>query len=539
MSDLAEHEDVRAALADARLAPILRALAASLSDVLGTGPAEETLFRLGRRLGALEAHAYAEERNPAAALRAAVSAMRRMGLAELDLSDVRLDPTAGPAQILGLVRDLGRSAADPSLCALTMGFLAGVVGSTAGLDLVSSELHCLEVCPEHGCGVDLHAAHRRPPRGAAGAAHFYLDSMGGALGEAEISLSELVESTHDAIILIDGDSVIRFWNRGAERMFQYQREEVVGQRVGFLVPPDLMRSDELGQLQAALDRDGFVLKHETRRVRRDGAELNVSLTRTVLLDDQRRPIGSTAIIRDVTELRAHEQELSATRTLAMIGRLAATVAHEIKNPLAGISGAIQVLRRGLPPADPRVEVFDDILLEVGRLDDTVGDLLRYSRPTPARPSATDLRTYVTDLVESFGFQHELADHRLELDLPRELIVPLDGRLIGPVLSNLLHNATQAMTRPGTIRIRAHDLGGEVRLDVEDEGPGVPPPEATRVFEPFFTTKSRGTGLGLAIARKNVELHGGRLELDPSYEGGARFSITLPLALADPAQARDA
>lgn len=506
---------------------LLRGLAASLAEVVGPEKAEETLFRLGRRLGA-QGSASSAGSDPREKIRGAVEWLEHLGLGGVDVREVDVAADGEPRGLLGHVADPGRGADEPSLCALTAGLLAGAARRATGSDLVGGELGCREECPPEGCELELRVATRRPtPRKTNGTARFYLDSMGGALSESEISLSDLVENTEDAILLIDRDHVIRFWNAGAERMFQYPREEVVGTRIGFLVPPDLMQADELGQLDEQLDREGRVLDHETRRVRRDGVELRVGLTRTLLHDGQGRPIGSTAILRDVTELRRQEEELLSTRTLAVLGRLAAKVAHEIKNPLAGISGAIQVLRRGLLAGDPGAEVYDDILAEVARLDDTVRDLLRYSRPSPARPSPTELRSFVEDLVESLGCRHELADHRLDLDLPGELVLPLDTKLMGPVLTNLLHNASQSMAQAGAIHLRVHEEDDQVRIEVEDEGPGISPDLADQVFEPFFTTKSRGTGLGLAIARKNVELLGGRLELDGGSGGGACFRVVLP------------
>jgi PAS domain S-box-containing protein len=337
-----------------------------------------------------------------------------------------------------------------------------------------------------------------------------------------------VENTSDAILLIDVHGVIRYWNRGAECMFQYARAEVVGQRIGFLLPPDLQEADELGALQERIDREGQVTNFGTRRVRKDGTELWVSVTRTVLHDSHGRAIGSTAIIRDVSDLHEKEEELLSTRTLAVVGQLAAKIAHEIKNPLAGISGAIQVLARGLDPGDERREVFENVRQEVERLDATVQDLLRFARPVPPKLAATGLAVFVRDVVESAGLRHALQETRFDVEIPEDLVLPIDQRLMSEVLANLIHNASHATHGRGTIRVSAEPAGDAVAIDLTDTGVGIPADVLPSIFEPFFTTKSRGTGLGLAIARKNVEAHGGRIEVESTPGEGARFRITLPL-----------
>jgi PAS domain S-box-containing protein len=311
-------------------------------------------------------------------------------------------------------------------------------------------------------------------------------------------------------------------------MFHFRREEVVGRKVGFIVPEDLIASDELGWIQREIEREGVLSNFITRRIPKDGPEITVSLTRTVLHDDQGRVVGSTAIIRDVTAHMEAEQELARTSHLATLGELAATVAHEIKNPLTGIYTAIQILSRALEPDDPRKSVFDDIQGEIRRLDNTVQDLLGFARPSVPKPMPTDLATFIKESLEAPGVQAELARHRLELELPEACIVPIEASLILPAVNNIVVNAAQAMESAGTVRVSATEKDGFVTIAVSDSGPGIPADGLERIFEPFNTSKARGTGLGLSIARKNVEAHGGSVVAENPPGGGARFSISLPL-----------
>jgi PAS domain S-box-containing protein len=422
-----------------------------------------------------------------------------------------------------------------ALCGLTVGYITGMTAGLTGLDVVCSPFHCRAPCEAQNCTFEIRPAHRAMraesgERPRSGSARFFLDSMGRGMGDSDISLSALLEHTSDAIILIGADNVIRYWNEGAQRMFQYAPEEVVGRQAGFILPADLVEQDELGWIQESLDKGESVENYVTRRVRRDGTELWVSLTRTPLLDSQGRAVGSTAVIRDITEQRMAERELDRVRVLAMIGELAAKVAHEVKNPLAGIHAAIQVLERGCEAGDPRRDVLNDVMDEIRRLDTTILDLLHFARPVPPRPVPTDLRGFLRGKCESLARQPQIEMHDLAIDIEAGHIVDLDTRLVGQVVDNLVLNAGQAMTQPGVIRISGRVDGERVIVEVRDEGPGIPVDMLEDIFVPFHTTKTRGTGLGLSIARKNVEAHGGALEVR-NAESGAVFSFSLPRSSA--------
>lgn len=225
-----------------------------------------------------------------------------------------------------------------------------------------------------------------------------------------------------------------------------------------------------------------------------------------------------------------ESEKSATtRRLAALGEVAASLAHEIKNPLAGISGAIQVLSQDLDSGDSRNEVLREILREIGRLDERVNDLLMYSKPaSPSRDATrpadileTTRRILMGDPASDGVRLHFQASPDLEE-------FPVDRGQIQQVLVNLVLNAIQALKGEGEIWIEAASPGsGILRLSVEDNGPGVRPQDLEKIFRPFYTTRKQGTGLGLSISRRLIEAHGGTLEAGPGSRGGARFVIHLP------------
>ncbi len=232
-------------------------------------------------------------------------------------------------------------------------------------------------------------------------------------------------------------------------------------------------------------------------------------------------------------LRAEQH--ATMKRLAAIGEMAASIAHEIRNPLAGISGAIQVLREDPPGEAMRREVLEDILHDVRRLDARINDLLLYARPAAPRPEPVRPADLLHAVVRVLRDDPQLA--RVSLSVrPMPTLPPfaLDAGQIQQVLVNLVLNAVQATQGAGKVRLEAHGAsGGGLEITVEDNGPGVPGHLAEEIFRPFFTTRSEGTGLGLAISRKIVEAHGGTLEVRPAASGGARFTLTLPMPPDDP------
>lgn len=356
---------------------------------------------------------------------------------------------------------------------------------------------------------------------------FVLRSLGGSLGRAEIAFEDLIEQTLDGVVLIDPDDVIRYWNRGAEAMFQYSREEVLGRRVGFLVPADLLEAGELEWIRGRIDAVGSLANFVTRRIRKDGSVRWVSLTRSVLHDTTGRVVGSAAVFRDVTEERRIRDELARASGLAIVGEMSVTLAHEIKNRLTGIYAAIQVLSRGLAAGDERRDVFDEIGHEIKRLDETALDLLRYARPVPIERAPTDLRAWLEATLDSLSILPEVRRHQVELDAPEGLVIPIDVELMSQVVTQLVLNAAQAMDRAGRIQVSARKVPFGAEIAVADTGEGIAEGRLEAVFQPFYTTKSQGTGLGLSIARKNVGAHGGSIEVESEVGVGSRFRICLP------------
>ncbi len=358
-------------------------------------------------------------------------------------------------------------------------------------------------------------------------AHFFLGQVGGSLGSEAISLGVLLESTSDAVVLLDRDDVVRFWSQGAERMFGWAREEVVGQTFERIVPDDLRERGEMAWIHRRVLDHGALDNHLTRRLSREGEIRWVSLTRTLLRGASGQALGSMSVLRDLTEYRRTEEALERARHLARIGEMAATVAHDIKNPLAAIHAALQYIDRPEVPFEERREVIGEVSGEVHRVDETIQDLLRFARRVPPRRERVGVHAVVEDVLAELHLSLDLAHHMHELAIPAELEVSVDPSMVRRILRNLLANASQAMEGPGTLRIEAGPVDGVVVVEVIDQGPGVPAEVQGTLFEPFVTSKARGTGLGLSIARRYAEDHGGSLELAETGRAGSRFRLTLP------------
>lgn len=344
----------------------------------------------------------------------------------------------------------------------------------------------------------------------------------------KLLLAHILDTSIDGIVTLDSDDRVSTWNHGAEEIFGYAEEEILGQHASILYPPEFDAEKELVALRAAAEKAGVLRAQSAERVTRDGRRIRVELSATVLRDAAGRYAGRAAIIRDVTERESIRDELSRRESLAAIGEMAAAVAHEIKNPLAGIGGAVQVIRRGFPKDDPRVEVVEEIQNQVRRLDRTLRDLLTFARPTHARLGQLDLEEFATRILRVLAEEPVLKLHEVDMEIPPGMRVRADPQLLENILLNLLLNAGQAMgSGPGHIVMHAMQTPDHSRIEIADDGPGIPEDVLPRLFKPFFTTKTRGTGLGLTIVRKFVGVMGGRIEVDTQPGEGTTFTVVLP------------
>ena len=275
---------------------------------------------------------------------------------------------------------------------------------------------------------------------------------------------------------------------------------------------------------------GRVWRGEIRNRSKDGHFYWVDTTVVPLIDERGHPKQYVAIRYDITERKRSESALRQQTALAQVGKMASIVAHEVRNPLAGIRGAMQVISRRFAPESAEHAIASEVITRIDTLNNIMQDLLQFGRPRQPVIAPVSVDALVRDTIALLKEDPKLHGVAIDVDAA-QVIVPGDLELLKLALSNLVINSAQAMNGQGRIRISATSQDGWHELRVLDSGPGIPPEVRERLFEPFFTTKHRGTGLGLATARRILEAHGGTIELECPPSGGTLATLRLPVAPA--------
>ena len=258
------------------------------------------------------------------------------------------------------------------------------------------------------------------------------------------------------------------------------------------------------------------------------ADLTVGVTVSPLRDVKNQVIGRVVNFQDLTELRRLEAQSRRSERLAMIGQLAAGIAHEIRNPLASISGSVELLRQGPSPSDDDRTLMAIVHREIQRLNVLIGDLLDYANPRPPQQVDFDLGVMVEETLQVARREQAFASIELAFSVDRPLPLHADPAKLRQVLWNLLRNAADAAALGGRhVRVDARRAFDATTLVVTDDGPGIPADQLTRIFDPFFTTKSKGTGLGLATCHAIVAEHGGHIDAASEPGKGTRMTVSLP------------
>jgi PAS domain S-box-containing protein len=343
-------------------------------------------------------------------------------------------------------------------------------------------------------------------------------------------LAAIVDSTDDAVIGKTLDGTIISWNRGAERIYGYTPDEVIGQPISILIPPD--RADELPAILARIARGQRIDHYLTKRQRKNGSVIDVSVTISPVQDETGKTIGASAIGRDVTA-----QEEATKEAIRLREEFISVAAHELRTPLTTVYARLQLVERRLARNDLEPAAIQrDIGLvrqAADRLRTLIDRLLDISR---IQAGQLQLEREMTDLVAMLkavtSMLAETSGRQITLQAPgsaESYRVVADGVRIEEVLVNLIDNAAKYSPQGTAIDVELSSTPDAIRIAVRDQGPGVDPAERVRIFEPFHRTSSAapGVGLGLHIAKEIVELHGGTLTLEVPADGGSRFVVALP------------
>lgn len=349
-----------------------------------------------------------------------------------------------------------------------------------------------------------------------------------ALRESEAHIRAIVNAAADGILSVDDAAAIESANPAAERMFGYAEGELSGKHLQDLIPQYLsgyVPSGAPGLLALAVEKPGG-FRAELTGKRKDGSTFPAYATISDMLLGSRRLFS--VLVSDLTEYKRLHEQMMRAQHLATIGEMGAQIAHEIRNPLTGISSAIQVLDKQAHADDTVKEVFRHVLDEVARVDKTVQDLLQFARPWTPEKHPCNVHHALSGVRDQASTQKEFAGIRFVLDVPPDAAVLADDALFKQVAWNLFRNAAQAMPEGGEIRVSVEAAPDTFRLLIADTGTGIEPAALEQVFKPFFTTRTRGTGLGLAVCRQIVEAHGGSIRVSSSPGSGTTVVIELPL-----------
>jgi two-component system sensor kinase FixL len=347
------------------------------------------------------------------------------------------------------------------------------------------------------------------------------------LRSSEARWRAIVQSAVDGIIVIDSHGRVEAFNPAAERLFGYAESEVMGHNVDMLMPsPYREEHDSYLSRYMATGRAKIIgIGREVIGRRKDGSTFPLHLSvGEISMAGERK---FTGILHDLSDRVRVEEQLREQATLVKLGEMAAVVAHEVKNPLAGIRGAMQVMGRRMPPDSQDAAMAQEIVKRIDSLDAMMKDMLVFARPPQPKRRAIDVVPLVTvtaDLLKADAALRHV-EVRVEGAAPP---VNADPEMLKMVFQNLLVNGAHAMEGSGTILVQIAPQQRECRIVFADSGPGIPEDIRTRIFTPFFTTKSRGTGLGLPTAKRFVEAHQGQISIECPPGGGTQVHVILPL-----------
>jgi PAS domain S-box-containing protein len=360
------------------------------------------------------------------------------------------------------------------------------------------------------------------------------------INEIKEYLNSILQSVTDGVIAVNLRGEITAFNKAAERITGLEGKDVVGRRFGDIFETDLgfdfdgaMADTNRGSPYVTCDmqvkgREAFPVREST------------SLTR----DGQGKVTGAVKVFEDLTELRDLEEQARRQDRLIALGQMAATVAHEIRNPLGGIEGFASLLSRDFDDSDPRSRLVTKILEGTRSLNRVVNELLVFTRPMKLDFQKIEIVPIIDCALSFLTTDIKTAGIRLyKRTGTNKLTVWGDGEQLERAILNILLNAVQATPRGGTLSVSCrrrslpraarqmldiHKNGTWAEITVRDSGPGIDEDDIPRIFNPFYTKKEKGTGLGLAIAMKIVEAHKGQITASNSPKGGALFTVSLPL-----------
>ena len=332
------------------------------------------------------------------------------------------------------------------------------------------------------------------------------------------------------LVAVDARGRVTAFNRAAESITGFRSADALGQSWSAIFG-DGVDLDEVRETadapQAPPRRYEFPLK------RQDGRVIPVGISFWSLRSGQGEVAGLIGVCQDLSTIKRMEQRMRQADRLATVGRLSANMAHEIRNPLASISGAVEALAKELPPDEGRDRLVEIVLKESERLNHIVAAFLEYARPAPLTPLDVNLIEILDEVLLLIEHRSLPANLKIIREYPESLPARVDPQQMRQAIWNLCLNAVQAMPDGGEVRVGGHELddpvGPRIQVWIADTGHGIADEDLPHIFEPFYSTKAGGSGIGLALVYRVLQDHGGLIEARSRPGDGTTFTLTLPAA----------
>lgn len=350
--------------------------------------------------------------------------------------------------------------------------------------------------------------------------------------ETQTYLYSILESMENGVIGLDINGRITHFNRAASEITGYDSESVIGKNFSEVFTSDSGTEPSLIHVLRTgreLKRDEKVLWHK------DGHPVPVSFQTALLRDSSGNRLGAVEIFSDISKIKALQEEMHQARTMAALGEMSATVAHEIRNPLGAMGMWAGLLERDLDADDSRRKTLGKIIEGLSRLNKIVSNLLVYTRPVKAEFRKVKLAQILDEVIDFVQIEIERLGIKIEVNKKfgdEPFYVLADPEKMGQIVMNLCLNAVQAMPGGGVLNVAlesdSRKNSGFVCYSIEDTGSGIEKQNLVKIYDPFFTTKENGTGLGLAIVKKFVESHSGYIDIKSEPGKGTAVKVFIPL-----------
>lgn len=360
-----------------------------------------------------------------------------------------------------------------------------------------------------------------------------IQRLGRELENVKNFMESIFQSIGSGIMVTQVNDTIAYVNRAGERILGFSKDELIGKPLSNLSlreKPSVVQSLLNNPEDSDTRREGWMRK-------KDGAEFPVGFSINNHLDHQGELIGKIVIFRDLTSIYKIQEEILRMDRLVSLGKLSSGIAHELRNPLAGIKTTAQALGEEMTEEDPRREYLQRITKEIDRLNELLKTFFSFAKPQKLNLSPCHVRDIISEIIPFLI--KEIADKGIRFEEkydPHLIRIKADKTQMHQVFLNLFLNAIQAMPEGGELKIGVSSFvstGGDgsrqnfIKAIVSDTGKGIPPHMVSRIFDPFFTTKPKGIGLGLSIAYQIIKKHGGTIKVESEWEKGTSFIITLP------------